>query len=528
MKKAFLVLLTALMAFAFISCGDKADVKEVKEPVEFSLINGAEPESLDPHLIQGVPEHRIYESLFEGLVAYNWDDASPVPGVAESWEVSNEGSTYTFKIREGVKWSDGVAITAHTVVDSWLRMLDPATAGPYTWFPEMFLKGASAFISGEAGPESVQIRALDDMTFQMDLVGPLPYVLGALAHYSFAIVPMHAIEKYGSEWTSPENFVGDGPYVLEEWVPQDKITVVPNKEYWDAEAVHLDRVTYLPVEDVNTAHNMYLNGEVDWDTNVPQDQIENVKIRDDYWATPYLGTYYYVFQNEVAPFDNPNVRKALSMGFNRQALVDKIAQAGQLPAFSMVPDMAGYPAIQDDNENIEEAKKLLAEAGYPGGEGFPPFSILYNTSEGHKKIAEYIQHEWQNNLGIDVSLENQEWKTYLSNRNQGNFKVARAGWIGDYQDPNTFLDMFTTGAGMNGGRYSNENYDRLVKKAATMVDGPERKAVLAEAETYFIKEDQGVMPIYYYVALNMIDLDKWGGFGHNVLDFHPTKDIYLK
>lgn len=529
MKKALMILLalTVVSASVFAN-GQQEGGAAAAEPVEFRLINGAEPESLDPHLIQGVPEHRIFESLFEGLVGYNWEDASPVPGVAESWEASNGGTTYTFKIRDGVVWSDGVAITAHTVVDSWIRMLDPATAGPYVWFPEMFLKGATEFVSGEAGPEAVQIRALDDMTFQMDLVGPLPYVIGALAHYSFGIVPLHAIEKYGNEWTSPENFVGNGPFVLEEWVPQDKVTAVPNPKYWDAEAVSLDRVVYLPVEDVNTAHNMYLNGEVDWDTNVPQDQIENVKVRDDYWATPYLGTYYYVFQTEVKPFDDPRVRKALAMGFNRQELVDKITKAGQIPAYSMVPNMAGYPAIQDNNEDVAEAQKLLADAGYPGGEGFPAFEILYNTSEGHKKIAEYIQHEWKENLGIDVTLLNQEWKTYLSNRNQGNFQVARAGWIGDYQDPNTFLDMFVTGGGMNGGKYSNANYDAAIKEAATMEAGPARMKKLVEAETYFIKEDQGVMPIYYYVALNMIDMDKWGGFSHNVLDTHPPKDIYLK
>ncbi|MBB6481134.1 peptide ABC transporter substrate-binding protein [Spirochaeta isovalerica] len=531
MKKAFLALLAALMAFAFVSCGGKeeaAEVAMVKEPVEFRLNNGAEPESLDPHLIQGVPEHRIYEALFEGLITYNPEDASPLPGVAESWEASNGGTTYTFKIREGLVWTDGVKIDANTVVDSWIRMLDPATGSNYAWFPNMFIKGAEAFNSGEAGADSVQIRALDDMTFQMDLLGPLPYVIGALAHYSFGIVPMHAIEKFGNDWTKPENFVGNGPYVLESWVPQDKITVVPNDKYWDAEAVKLDRVVYLPIEDQNTSHNMYLNGEIDWDTTAPQDQIEQIQFRDDYHATPQLGTYYYVFQNEKKPFDDPRVRKALSMGFNRKNLVEKITKAGQIPAYSMVPDMAGYPAISGNFEDFDEAKKLLAEAGYPGGEGFPAFEILYNTSEGHKKIAEYIQSEWKNNLGIDVSLLNQEWATYLSTRNMGDFQVARAGWIGDYQDPNTFLDMFITGTPMNGGKYSNPKYDELISKAATMPDGPERMSVLADAEKIFILEDMGVMPIYYYVTINMIDLNKWGGFNFNVLDTHPPKDIYLK
>jgi len=530
MKKALLALMAALMAFAMVSCGGKEEAKvtEVKEPVEFRLNNGAEPESLDPHLISGVPEHRIYRSLFEGLVTYNPEDASPLPAVAESWESSNEGTTYTFKIRKGLEWTDGVKIDANTVVDSWIRMLDPATAAKYAWFPNMFIKGAEEFNSGEAGADAVQIRAIDDMTFQMDLVGPLPYVIGALAHYSFAIVPMHAIEKHGTAWTNPENFVGNGPFVLEQWVPQDKITVVPNDKYWDADAVKLDKVVYLPIEDLSTAHNMYLNGEIDWDTNAPQDQIEQIQFRDDYHATPQLGTYYYVFQNEKKPFDDPRVRRALAMGFNRKNLVEKITKAGQIPAYSMVPDMAGYPAIADNYEDVEEAKKLLAEAGFPGGEGFPPFEILYNTSEAHKKIAEYIQSEWKNNLGIEVSLLNQEWKTYLNTRTQGDFQVARAGWIGDYQDPNTFLDMFISGAAMNGGRYSNAKYDELIRKAATMEDGPARKAVLAEAETTFIKEDMGIMPIYYYVTINMIDLNKWGGFHHNVLDTHPMKDIYLK
>ena len=529
MKKALSILLALMIVSTAVFANGQQDSGEMaKDPVSFRFNNGAEPESLDPHVISGVPEHRIYEALFEGLTIFNAVDASPLPGVAESWEASNDGKTYTFKIRKDLVWSDGVKIDAHTVVDSWIRMLDPATGSKYAWFPNMFIDGAEAFNSGEGKADSVQIRAIDDMTFQMDLLGPLPYVIGALAHYSFAIVPLHSIEAHGNEWTNPENFVGNGPFVLEEWVPQDKISVVPNPSYWDAEAVQLDRVVYLPIEDQNTSHNMYLNGEIDWDTTVPQDQIEQVQFRDDYHATPQLGTYYYVFQNEVAPFDNPLVRKALSMGFNRKNLVEKITKAGQIPAYSMVPDMSGYPAIADNNEDVAQAQKLLAEAGYPGGEGFPAFEILYNTFEDHKKIAEYIQSEWKNNLGIDVSLLNQEWKTYLSTRTQGDFQVARAGWIGDYQDPNTFLDMFITGTVMNGGRYSNPKYDELIGKAATMADGPARKDVLAQAEKIFIVEDQGVMPIYYYVTVNMIDMDKWGGFHTNVLDTHPPKDIYLK
>ena len=517
--------------------------KDDGDKVVFSLINGAEPESLDPHQIQGVPEHRIYEAIFEGLVISDPETADGIPGLAESWDVSEDGTQYTFHLRDTV-WSDGVAITAQTVVDSWLRELAPETASPYAWFPGMFLQGAADYNSGEAGPEAVGIRALDDKTFQMDLLGPLPYAIGALSHYSFAVVPLHAIEMYGDEWTLPENFVGNGPYVLKEWVPQSYIKVVPNETYWDRDAVKLDEVVFYALDDNNTGYNMYLNGEVDWMTTVPLDQIEAASLRRDYHRAPQLSTYYYVYQVEKAPFDDVNVRKAFSLAVDREALVDGVTRAGQIPARGIVPEMAGYPGLGYPEYNPEEARRLFAEAGYTS-ENFPKTTILYNTSEGHKAIAEFIQSQWRAVFGLDVDvmnaedeeaknssnnkivLENQEWSTYLSNRNEGNFQVARAGWVGDYQDPNTFLDMFITGAGMNGGRYSNDTYDYLVQEAATL-SGADRLDVLMEAEYTFIEEDQGIMPLYFYTTNNMIDTNKWGGWHENTMDYHPTKDIYLK
>ncbi len=454
--------------------------------------------------------------------------ADAIPGLAESYEVSDDGLVYTFTLRDAV-WSDGVAITAQTVVDSWLRELNPETAAPYAWFPSMFVAGAAEYNgSDNPDPSVVQIRALDDKTFQMELIGPLPYVLGALPHYSFAVVPLHAIEKFGAEWTSPENFVGNGPFVLNDWKPQQYISVVPNDKYWDAEAVQLDEVVYYAIDDNNTAYNMYLNGEVDWMTTVPSDQLEAAKMRDDYYASPQLATYYYVFQVEKAPFDDVNVRKAFSLAVDRDALVEQITRAGQIPAWGIVPPMTGYDGLGEPVMDIDMAQEMLADAGYPDGEGFPETVILYNTSEGHKKIAEFLQQEWENNLNVEVKLENQEWGTYLKNRNEGEFQIARAGWVGDYQDPNTFLDMFITGGAMNGGRYSNDDYDRLINKAARMTPGAERFATLMEAESYMVNVDQSVMPLYYYVTLNMIDTDKWGGWHTNTMDYHPTKDIYLK
>ena len=248
MKKLLIALLMITVTFSAFAGGDKEDAAGSETGAEFIIVNGTEPESLDPHLISGVPEHRIYESIFEGLLAYDAETADGVPGLAESWTVSSDKLTYTFKLRK-TTWSDGVAITAKTVVDSWLRMLSPELAAPYAWFPAMFIAGAGDYNSGEAGPEAVKIKAVDDYTFEMTLVGPLPYVEGALPHYSFAIVPMHAIEKYGAAWTNPENFVGNGPFVLDTWKPQEELSVVPNDKYWDKEAVSLGRVTYLPIDD---------------------------------------------------------------------------------------------------------------------------------------------------------------------------------------------------------------------------------------------------------------------------------------
>ena len=511
---------------------ETATTAPASDKVVFRIANGSEPESLDPAKVQGTPEHRIYEALFEGLIIFDPVTADGIPGLAESWDVSEDGLTYTFHLRQA-NWSDGTPITANDVVFSWLRELAPETASPYAWFPAMFLAGASEYNSGEAGADAVQIKALDDYTFQMTLIGPLPYVIGALGHYSFAVVPQHTIEQYGDKWILPENFVGNGPYVLKEWTPQDKIVCDKNENYWDKDNVKLDQVVFYASDDDNTNYNMYLAGQIDWLTGIPQDKLDSAMLRDDYQVAPQLSTYYYTIQTTKAPFDDARVRRALALAVDRETLVETITKAGQIPAWGIVPDMAGYNQLEfpydgDMDSMIAEAQDLLAEAGYPNGVGFPSFSLLYNTNDAHKMIAEFVQKEWKENLGIDCQLENQEWATYLSNRNAGNFDVARAGWTGDYQDPNTFLDMFITGAGMNGGKYSNDVYDTLINEAAKMAAGEDRMEVLRTAEDTMINEDQAIIPFYYYASTNIIDTNKWGGWHTNTMDYHPTKDIYLK
>ncbi len=539
MKKAILMLIAAALIFGSLAgCAkeEKASGTAMEaapaaaEPVVFKYVNGAEPESLDPSVIEGNVEHNIYMALFEGLVGYDPESLDAVPGTAESWEVSADSLTWTFHLRKNAVWSDGTPITAQQFVDSWLRFMSPETAAVYAYLPAMVIKGAAEYNAGEAGPETVAIRALDDYTFQFDLSGPAPYVLGMLTHYAFAVVPMHAIEKYGDAWTRPENMVSNGPYNLVSWTPQDKIVVEKSKTYWDKANVKLDQIVIYPIDDQNTATNMYLNGEVDWIPETPPNQLDKMKLDKGYITNPTFITYYYEFNMTKAPFNDVRVRKALAMAIDRQELVDKVTRGGQFPAFGLTPPLPGlYPAVVGFKEDFDAARKLLADAGFPGGKGFPETTILYNTSEGHKNIAQYVQQKWSEVLGINVNIENQEWATFLDTRQNQDFDVARAGWQGDYVDPNTFLtDLLYSGSGNNDGKYNNPKYDELLAKAAAMPGGKARFDVLRQAEELAIGTDMAVMPFYYYSSANWIDRDVWGGWYATVQDIHPPKSIYKK
>jgi len=541
MKKTLILLLTLVITTGFIFAnGEQETLGSVKTettvasgttsdaPLVFKISNGAEPQSLDPHLVNGEPEHHLFMALYEGLVVTDPETGGALPGVAESWDVSDDGLQYTFHLRD-CTWSDGVSITAEDVVYSWLRELNPATGGPYAWFPCMFLKGASEYNASEAGPEAVQIRALDEKTFQMDLIGPLPYVLGALCHYAFAIVPEHTIKEFGDKWILPENFVGNGPFELAEWLPQEYIKLTKSDTYWDKDNVKLDEAYFYASDDANTMYNMYLKDEIDWIENIPQEQLTSASLRTDYHVAPMLSTYYYEFNMEADPVDDPLVRKALAMAVDREALVENITQAGQIPSWGIVPPMPGYDGLEFPEEfNVEKAQELLKQAGYPNGSNFPSLELLYNTSDSHKNIAEFIQQQWKENLNINVTLVNQEWATYINSTIEKDYQVARAGWVGDYQDPNSFLDMFLTGGSMNDISYNSAEYDALIKKAATMDAGKERFDTFREAENLLINEDQGIMSLYYYVSTNLIDTDEWGGWYTNTLDYHPIKSIYKK
>lgn len=523
MSGLFIIAVSAALIFA--GCGGKSEGKTASTAnkaagEEFIIGNGAEPQSLDPAKIQGTPEHRVNMALFEGLVTYDPKTANAVPGVAESWDISEDGMVYTFHLRKA-EWSDGTPITAKTFVDSWMRMLAPETGAKYASMVALIVKGADDYNTGKADASAVGIKAVDDSTFEVQLTGPLPYAIDMLAHYAFNPSPIHAIEKFGSDWIKPAHFVGNGPFTLESWVPQEKLTVVPNEKYWNKENVHLSRITFLPIEDMNTAFEKYKAGEIDWNISIPVPRLDEVKILPDYQVSPQIGTYYYIFNVNKGPLQDSRVRKALSMALNIQEIVDKVTRGGQLASRSMVPPMAGYTPAEGAGYDPEGAKKLLAEAGYPDGKNFPEMTVIYNTNESHKTIAEYVQEAWKNNLGITINIQNYEWKTFLDIRQQHNFDIARAGWVGDYQDPNTFLEIFMTDASNNDGQYSNAKFDELVRKAATMKNGPERFRTLHDAEAIFLTEEQGVLPIYSYVSQHLIDPKKWNGWYLNPSDIHP-------
>lgn len=526
MKRHLMVLAVLVSTLCIItSCGgSKAETPAADAGSEFIIGNGAEPQSLDPVKISGVPEHRLYMAFFEGLVSVDPITGTAVPGLAESWDISDDKTVYTFHLRKAT-WSDGTPITAQTVVDSWLRFLDPATAAEYAYMVGMVVKGANEYNSGAADASAVAIRAVDDQTFEMTLIGPIPYAIDMLAHYSFAVVPLHAIEKFGSDWIKPGNFVGNGPFVLESWIPQDKITAVPNSTYWNKANVHLSRLVFLPIEDQNTAYEKYRAGEIDWNTGIPLPRLDEVKVLPDYQVSPQVGTYYYIFNVKKGPLQDVRVRKALTMAINNKEIVDKITRGGQIATNSMCPPLPGYTPVGGAGYDPEGAKKLLAEAGYPNGKGFPVMTVIYNTLDSHKLIAEYVQESWKKTLGITIKIQNYEWKTFLDMRHEHDFEISRSGWVGDYQDPNTFHEIFISGGGNNDGDYSNPEYDALVRKAAMMEAGPERMQVLHDAEKVLLEQDQAVMPIYHYVTQNLIDTSKWSGWHTNGLDQHPYVGI---
>lgn len=494
----------------------------------FRINNTAEPESLDPGVVTGVPEHRIVGNLFEGLTTPDPEDLSPRPGMAASWTVSRDGLVYTFKLRDA-RWTDGRPVTAHDFVYAWERVLNPKMGAKYAQ-QLFYLKNGEDYNKGRIADFSqVGVKAVDDRTLRVTLRCPTAYFLDLTGFYTLYPVPRWAVEAHGKDWVKPGRIVSNGAFRLTSWVPQRELVLEKNPQHWDAANIKLQQVLFIPTDDTNTAYKQFLAGESDWVPTVPPAQIDSAKARPAYYVSPYLGTYYFRFNVGRPPVSDVRVRKALSMAVDRESLTKYLTKAGEIPTSTFVPaGMRGYAGVRGLPFDVAAAKRLLAEAGYPDGKGFPRVELLYNTSELHRVVTQAVQQMWKENLGIQVDLVNVEWKVYLARQGSLDYQISRAGWIGDYVDPNTFLDMWVTGAGNNQTGWSNRRYDELIAQAACKIlDAKERMRALQEAEKILTVDEVPIMPLFTYVNKGMLSR-RVKGWHPNILDQHPLKYISLE
>ena len=486
-------------------------------------------QSLDPHKTSTIEEGNITGDLFIGLVAVD-SSGNTIPGAAESWTVSADGKVYTFKMRKDGMWSDGTPVTAKDFVFSIRRVLDPATASEYASMAFPLLNAEQAN-GGKAKLEDVGAKAIDDMTLEITLKGPTPYFLEMLTHQAMYGVSEANVKKFGNDFVKAGNLVSNGAFMLAENIPGDHIKLVKNPKFFDAASVTLDTVNYIPTEDRAAGIKRFQAGEVDSMNDLPTEQLADLKSKfgDQIHITPQLGTYYYVFKTKKAPWDNPKLRNAISMVIDRDQLATKTWTNSVLPGYSMVPPgVKGYTIrpmeygamTQLDREDA--AKKIFDELGISPAKP-QKLEIRYNTSENHKNTAVAIQ-EMLKPWGFDVSLINTDGKTHYSYLEQkGDFDLARAGWIADFKDPVTFLNLGHTGDGNNWGEYSNKEFDALLDKAAIEADPAIRMKDLSDAENIWMK-DAPVLPLLYYSSHNIVST-KIHGFVDNAMDKHPSRFV---
>ncbi|MEE7535713.1 oligopeptide ABC transporter substrate-binding protein OppA [Klebsiella huaxiensis] len=503
------------------------------EKQELVRNNGSEPSSLDPHKVESDVEFNILSDLFEGLVSVS--PAGEIqPRLAEKWE-NKDNTIWTFHLRPGVTWSDGSAITAQDVVWSWQRLVSPLTASPYASYPgNIHIVNAAEIARGQKTPETLGVKAIDDTTLEVTLNQPNAAFLAMLAHPSMVPLDKVLIARYGDKWTKPEHMVTSGPYKLSTWVVNERIVAERNPRYWDNAHTVIDKVTYLPISSEAADVNRYKAGEIDIVYTVPINQFAQLKktIGNQLDVSPQLATYYYEFNTTRPPFNDPRVRRALNMALDKDIIAEKVLGQGQRPAWLISQPEVGGVKLQNPeyaswprDKRIAEAKKLLNEAGY--NEAHPlVFNLLYNTSESHQRIAIAASSMWKKNLGVEVKLQNQEWKTMLDTMHTHNFDAVRYSWIADYDDAATFLNNFRTGDSENTTQYSNPAYDEALHNAAKAADAATRGKFYQQAED-MLGQDVPAVPVYHYVRTHLVK--PWvGGFMPDKLGYYYTKDMYIK
>lgn len=502
---------------------------------EITVNIASEPQTIDPALNSAVDGAIMINHMFEGLM--RWVDSGVETagsdgtctnaelsyGQAESYDkVPNEDGTvtYTFHLRDGIMWSDGQPVTANDFVFSWQRLVDPATAADYSYMIDCVVN-ANAIMNGELEPSELGVSAPDNKTFVVTITSDLPYFTEICAFP--ATFPVREDIVSDAQWTyDPATYISNGAYKMTSRVTNSEIVMEPNEHYYGVEELGPDKITFKLMDDANAMLSGFNSGELDFIESMPTDEVAGLLASGDLKIVDYIGTYYVCYQTQKEPFDDPKVREAFTLAIDRTYIVEQITQTGQVEAGGFVPagvyDAEGAtgddfrtvggdyyaPTDADYEANCERARELLAEAGYPNGEGFPVVTYLYNTDDSHKAVGEALQNMWQTVLGVTVQLDNQEWATFLQTRKDGDYSIARNGWIADYNDPMSFLDMWLTGGGNNDAQYANPEYDSLIQQAKATTDPAERMQLMHDAEDIIIGQDYALCPLYFYTQKYML------------------------
>jgi oligopeptide transport system substrate-binding protein len=496
---------------------------------------GYEVPELDPHLATSVAEGNVIHALFEGLVEPDPVDLHPVPGVAERWEVSPDGLSYTFHLRPNALWSDGTPLTAKDFVGSYQRILTASLGADYANLLYI-LRGAEAYHKGALKDFSqVGVEALDPTTLRLTLEHPAVYFPSLLINPPWFPVPLHVIAKHGpidrrgNGWTKAGNLVSNGPFVLTKWQQNQLIVAEKSPRYWDASTVRLNAIHFYPIDSLDTEERAFRAGQLHLTDSIPVGKIDAYRREASHLLRidPYLGSYFYRFNVSRAPFTDVRIRRALAMAVDRQAIVTKVLRGGEAAAHALTPaGVAGYTARAQVPTDFEAARELLNAAGYPGGKGLPAIELLYNNNESHRLIAEATQEMWRRELGIEVRLVNQELKVTFAARRAGDFQLLRSNWIADYSDPATFLEVFRGDSGNNYTRWSNQAYDAALFAAARATDPAARLELFQRAEAILL-EEVPIIPIYHYTHV-FLKQPVVKGWHPTLLDLHPYKHVWLE
>ncbi len=506
----------------------KGDNKASSGKKTLNIAVAGDPETLDVGKMSGAPEGRVAFNVFEGLWMPAAETGKPVYGAAESHTVSEDGKTWTITLRKDAKWSNGDPVTSEDFAYAWKRVATPGFDADYAEFMD-FIDGMEAYRKGEEKDwTKVGVKTDGPQTLKVTLKNPTPFFPELMAFYTFFPVHKASVEKHGDAWTKPENIVSNGPYKLNEYKLQQHMILGQNDNYWDKAALKIEEIKIFIIKDNISMLNAFREGKIDiMAGGIPISKLPQWKGKPEFRLDPLLGTYYYrvnIKANEA--LGKKEVRQALAMAIDRTSLAKRTMKGLYDPANGFVPPMPGFKNPSDLKYDPKKAREMLAAAGYPKGEGFPSITVLFNSDENHKLIAEIIQDTWKRELGIDVKLENKEWKTYLASIDKLNYDVARAGWIGDYNDATTFLGIFTTGNGNNDTGWGNPEYDKLINGAYAEVDEAKRRKMLEDAEK-ILMDDMPIIPIYYYKSPNLIAKRVVGHKPHN-RDVHLVKYMDLK